>query len=82
MHDDCPGRSKPRFQGWDSGEIVSLPHHDVGARLQQVLLHVVPEVVEEFDLLLQGGGELPQGVVVLKTLVVDVVNVAVKGRKS
>ena len=50
MHDYCPRRPEPRFEGGDPGEVVSLPHHDVGTGLQQVLLHVVPEVVQEFHL--------------------------------
>ena len=88
-----------------SGERKDL---HVGASLQQVLLHVVPEVVQqlhlrrrrgeerrwrgvdeerrrggdELHLLLDGGGELVEGVVVLGLLVVDVMDVEAVGEQQ
>ena len=47
--------------------IVQLVSHlHVGPRLEQVLPHVVLEVVEQLHLLLHGGGELVHGVVMLR----------------
>ena len=40
-----------------------------------MLFHVVHEVIEQFDLLLQGAWEVVQGVVVLYTIEVNVMNV-------
>ena len=47
----------------------------VGSSLQQMLPHVISEVVEELDLLVHGGRELVHGVVVLTSIEVDVVDV-------
>ena len=83
MHDDRPGRPEPSPERGDPGQLVALPHLHVCAGLEQVLAHVVAEIVEQLDLLLQllrialGG----QRVVVLLTLEVDVVDVAVMGSK-
>ena len=43
-----------------------LSHLHVGPRLEQMLPHVVLEVVEQLHLLLHGGGELVHGVVMLR----------------
>ena len=75
MHDDCARRPEPGFEGGDTRQLVPLADLHVGAGLQQVLLHVVHEVVEQLDLLLDGRGELGHAVVVLGALVVDVVDV-------
>lgn len=82
MHDHCPGGPEPGLEGGDSGEVVSLAHHDVGTGLEQMLLHVVPEVIQEFHLLLQGRRRVPEGVVVLHALKVDVVNVTGKSKEN
>ena len=47
-----------------------------------MLLHVVPEVVEQLDLLLERVGEVLHAVVVLATLEVDVVDVAGRMKKK
>ena len=47
-----------------------------------MLLHVIAEVVEQFDLFLQCRGELREGVVVFVTLKVDVVNIPAKFQMS
>ncbi len=80
MHDHGPGGPEPGLERGDPGELVSLPRLHVGTGLKQVLLHVIPEVVEQLDLLLQRVGVLAQGVVVLVALEVDVVDVTVKKR--
>ena len=66
VHHHSSAGPEPGLQGGDPGQLILLPHLHVGARLQQVLLHVVPEVVQELHLLLDCGGELVHGVVVLK----------------
>ena len=47
-------------------KVQLLSHLHVGPRLEQVLSHVVLEVVEQLHLLLHGGGELVHGVVMLR----------------
>ena len=50
VHDDGPAGAEPGLEGGDPGELVLLPHLHVGPGLQQVLLHVVTEIVQEFHL--------------------------------
>ena len=57
-----------------------LSHLHVGSGLQEMLLHVILEVVEQLHLLLQGGGEVVQGVVMLTGFVVNVMDVPEKER--
>lgn len=52
QHDGAAG-AEPGAQVGQPGQLVAFPGRDVGPRLQQVLAHVVPEVLEEGDL----GGE-------------------------
>ena len=78
LHDDGPGRPEPGLERGDPGELVAFSDLDVGAGLEEVLLHVVAEVVQELDLLLQGRGEVVQGVVVLVALEIDEVDIPVK----
>ena len=82
MHDDRPGRPEPRLERGDPGQLVALLGGHVRAGLEQVLLHVVAEVVEQLDLFLQGRRELRKRVVVLVALEVDVVNIPEKKMAS
>ena len=75
VHDNSARRPEPGLERGDTRELVSLAHLHVGSGLEQVLLHVVHEVVEQLDFLLDGRRELLHAVVVLLALVVDVVNV-------
>ena len=65
VHHHGPAGPEPGLQGGDTRQLVLLPHLHVGARLQEVLLHVVPEVVQQLHLLLHSLGVLVDGVVVL-----------------
>ena len=49
-----------------STKVQLLSHLHVGPRFEQVLPHVVLEVVQQLHLLLHGGGELVHGVVMLR----------------
>lgn len=42
--------AEPVAQEGQAGELVAVPRRDVGARLQQVLTHVVTEVLQQRDL--------------------------------
>ena len=42
--------AEPVAQEGQARQLVSVPRRDVGARLQQVLTHVVPEVLQQRDL--------------------------------
>ena len=67
VHHHSSAGPEPGLQGGDPGQLVLLPHLHVGARLQQVLLHVVPEVVQQLHLLLHSLGVLVDSVVMLKS---------------
>ena len=75
VHHHRSGSSEPGLERRNPGEFVALPDLDVGAGFQQVLLHVVHEIMKQLHLFLEVGGEDGQGEVVLLALVVDVVNV-------
>lgn len=49
QHDGALG-SEPHGKVGQPRQLVALPPRDVGARLQQVLAHVVAEVLEQRDL--------------------------------
>ena len=66
VHHHGPASSEPGLEGGNTGELVLLPDLHVGPGLEEVLLHVVPEVVQQLPLLLHGGRELVHGVVVLE----------------
>ena len=66
VHHYSSAGSEPGLECGDTRQLVLLPHLHVSPGLEQVLLHVVPEVVQELHLLLDCGGELVHGVVVLK----------------
>lgn len=53
VQDDGAARAEPGAQVGQPGQLIPFPRRDVGTRLQQVLAHVVPEILEEGDL----GGE-------------------------
>ena len=57
------------------GSAAANPHLNVGTGFEQMLPHVVHEVVQQLDLLLKRRRVLSGRVVVLATFVVDVVNV-------
>ncbi len=78
MHDYCSRGSEPGLEGRNSWQLVTFSDLDIGSGLQQVLLHVVHEVIEQLHFLLQVGWVVSQCVVVLLAVVVDVVNVAEK----
>ena len=67
VHHHSSAGPEPGLQGGDPGQLVLLPHLHVGARLQQMLLHVVPEVVQQLHLLLHSLGVLVDSVVMLKS---------------
>ena len=62
--------------------LIEPSYLNVGSCFEQMLLHVVHEVVEKLDLLFQGRRVLPRRVVVFAALVVDVVNVPEIARPS
>ena len=66
VHHHGPAGPEPGLEGGDTRQLVLLPHLHVGPGLQQVLLHVVPEVVQQLHLLLHSLGVLVDGVVVLE----------------
>ena len=76
MHDNSSGRPEPSLERRDSRQFVAFFDLNVGSSLQQVLLHIVHEVVEEFHLFLQHWRVLVQRVVVLRAFKVDVMDVA------
>ena len=76
MHDNSSGRPEPSLEWRDSRQFVAFFDLNVGSSLQQVLLHIVHEVVEEFHLFLQHWRVLVQRVVVLRAFEVDVMDVA------
>lgn len=51
---------------------------DVGPGLEQMFLHVVHEVIEKLDLLIQVGRVNVQSVVVLTAFIIDVMDIAEK----
>lgn len=50
VQDDGAAGAEPGPQVGEPGQLVTFPRRDVGARLQQVLAHVVSEVLQEGDL--------------------------------
>lgn len=55
VQDDGTAGTEPGPQVGEPGQLVAFPRRDVGARLQQVLAHVVSEILQEGDLV--GGCE-------------------------
>ncbi len=76
VHDDSPGCPEPSLERRNSGELVALAHFHVRSSLQQVFLHVVPEVLQQLHLLLQLRGILFHCVVMFIPFKVDVMNIA------
>ncbi len=77
-HDNSPRSPEPALEEGNSGKFVALADLHVCPGLQQVLLHVVLEVVQELHFFLDGGRVLFVGVVVLSALVINVMDVAIK----
>ena len=50
VQDDGTAGAEPGPQVGEPGQLVTFPRCDVGTRLQQVLTHVVSEVLQEGDL--------------------------------
>ena len=78
VHDDSPGGPEPSLERRNPGKFVSLFDLDVCAGLEEMLLHVVHEVIEKLDLLIQVGRVNVQSVVVLTAFIIDVMDIAEK----
>lgn len=50
VQDDGTAGAKPGAQVGQPGQLVTFPGRDIGPCLQQVLAHVVPEILKEGDL--------------------------------
>jgi hypothetical protein len=82
VHDDSPGGPEPSLERRNPGKFVSLFDLDVCAGLEEMLLHVVHEVVQQLHLLLKVARVGGQVEVVLASLVVNVVDVAEKKQQK
>ena len=75
MHNNCSGSPEPSFKCGDTRQFISFSNFHVGTGLEQMLLHVIHEIIQQLDLFLNTRWELVQIVVVFLTFVIDVVNV-------
>jgi hypothetical protein len=68
--------AEPGVQTGQPGQFVALPDGNVGARLDQVLVHVRAEVLEQCDLLFQRRRVLLRCVIVLHVVAFRVLELA------
>lgn len=55
VQDDGAARAEPCPQVGQPSQLISFPGRDVSPRLQQVFTHVIPEILEESDLVGKSG---------------------------